>query len=65
MLYGVVDISSPDGETWFEIDLEEPPKEGALLDTGRLVYRVVRVVAGGGDFSSFVAVERVAGPDEF
>jgi hypothetical protein len=64
MRYGVVDISSPEGETWFEIDLDEPPREGALLDMGAAVYRVVRIVGGQGDFSSFVAVERIASGEE-
>jgi hypothetical protein len=58
-------MSSPSGESRFEIDLHEPPKEGAILDTGTIVYRVLRILPGRRDFPSLMEVERVAGPGQF
>lgn len=65
MLYEVVDMSSPGGESRFEIDLAEPPKEGAILNAGTMVYRVLRILPGQRDFPSVIEVEWVAGPGQF
>jgi hypothetical protein len=49
----------------FEIELDEPPIEGGAIDPGSMVYKVLRVLPGEGEFDGIIEVEGRAGPAEF
>jgi hypothetical protein len=59
--YEVVTVS--DGSR-FEFEPDEPLEEGDTFARLTMIYRVVRVLPGGGDFDAVVQVEHVGGPGE-
>ncbi len=58
MRYEVRDVSSPGGQSRFEFELDEPPKEGQFLEQMNMVYEVLRVVPELG----VIEVRAAAGP---
>lgn len=51
MRFWICDISSPDAESRFEMDFEEPPAEGSVIAPGRMVYKVSAIVRLPGEMS--------------
>jgi hypothetical protein len=63
MRYWICDISSPDAESRFEMDFEEPPAEGSVIAPGILVYEVSAVVRLPSEVSpGVIEVERITEP---
>jgi hypothetical protein len=60
MRYEVRDVSSPGGQSRFELELDEPPKEGEFLEQMNMVYEVLRVVPEVG----VIEVRTAAGPGQ-
>jgi len=61
MRFWICDISSPDAESRFEMDFDEPPAEGSVIAPGRLVYYVRAIVRLPNETSpGVIEVERVA-----
>jgi hypothetical protein len=48
----------------FEIERDKAPVEGDVLAPGSMVYKVVRVLHGEGEFDGLIDVELQAGPGE-
>jgi hypothetical protein len=44
--YEIREISSPGGESRFEMDLDDPPAEGDVIDPGTMVYNGPLPVVG-------------------
>lgn len=64
MRFWICDISSPDAESRFEMDFEEPPSEGSVIAPGRMVYKVSAIVRLPGEMSpGVIEVERVTEPE--
>ena len=49
-------------ESQFEIERDEPPVEGEAIAPGSMVYKVLRVLPGEGEFDGIIEVEWQAGP---
>jgi hypothetical protein len=63
MRFWICDISSPDAESRFEMDFEEPPAEGSLIAAGVVVYQVNAVLRLPSEMSpGLIEVEHVAQP---
>jgi hypothetical protein len=64
MRFWICDISSPNAESRFEMDFEEPPSEGSVLAPGIMVYKVNAIVRLPGEMSpGVIEVERVTEPE--
>jgi hypothetical protein len=64
--YEIRDLSSPGGESRFEMDLDDPPAEGDVIDPGTMVYKVRTIVRLAAETSpGVIEVERVAGPGQY
>jgi hypothetical protein len=49
----------------FEIEREEPPAVGEMLAPFTMVYEVMRVLPGEGDFDAIIKAEWRAGPAQY
>jgi hypothetical protein len=64
MRFWICDISSPDAESRFEMDFEEPPSEGSVIAPGIMVYKVSAIVRLPSEMApGVIEVERLAGPE--
>lgn len=64
MRFWICDISSPDAESRFEMDFEEPPAEGSVIAPGIMVYKVSAIVRLPGEMSpGVIEVERLTEPE--
>jgi hypothetical protein len=53
------------GDSRFELERDEPLKEGETFTQFTMIYRVQRILPGNGDFDAIVEVEHVGGPGQF
>jgi hypothetical protein len=64
MRFWICDISSPDAESRFEMDFEEPPTEGSVIAPGIVVYKVSAIVRLPSEMSpGVIEVERLTEPE--
>ena len=49
----------------FDIERDEPPAKDDLIEAGSMVYKVLSVQPGEGEFDGVIEVEWQAGPGEF
>jgi hypothetical protein len=63
MRFWICDISSPDAESRFEMDFEEPPAEGSVIAPGVVVYKVSAVLRLPSEMApGLIEVEHLAEP---
>jgi hypothetical protein len=60
VLYEIRDVSSPVGQSRFELELDKPPKDGDFLSQLNMVYEVLRVIPE----EARVDVRTAAGPGQ-
>lgn len=53
-----------DGDSRFELDREEPLKEGDTFTQFTMIYRVRRILPGNDEFDAIVEIEHVGGPGQ-
>jgi hypothetical protein len=57
-------MSSPNAQSRFELERDEPPEIGEIIETFNVSYKVVAVTHDHEDFDGLIQVEWITGPGQ-